>query len=142
MALGVASGSCACSYDILVLVFFFAAPSCSFFTQLYRLQLAPAGEVLARELLLFIGGGGLLLLASHSPFNLPQPPPQQQQGEQPSRERSGEVLLRGVATAESIHLHVVGRRAKGVHLHKEARCAAVGPAAWPCLECMCQGVAA
>ncbi|GFR47538.1 hypothetical protein Agub_g9260, partial [Astrephomene gubernaculifera] len=56
-----------------------------FFSLLYRVPLAPAGEVLARDVVLFLGGGSLLLLASHSPLAPPQQhqPGQQQQHHQP-----------------------------------------------------------
>ncbi|KAG2495060.1 hypothetical protein HYH03_006671 [Edaphochlamys debaryana] len=50
-----------------------------FFTQLYRLQVAPAGEVLAKEVVLFMASRGLLLLASHSPITPPSAQQLQQQ---------------------------------------------------------------
>ncbi|KXZ49238.1 hypothetical protein GPECTOR_22g830 [Gonium pectorale] len=81
----------------------------SFFKLLYRSGIAPAGEVLARDVALFLGGGGLLLLASHSPFTPPQaaqrPPPPPLHGD----------ILQALPVARSIQLHVV-RLSDGVRL--------------------------
>ncbi|KAG2436593.1 hypothetical protein HYH02_011530 [Chlamydomonas schloesseri] len=80
----------------------------SFFTLLYRLNVAPAGEVLARDVVQFMAGGSLLLLASHSPYT---PPP-------PAAAAAAAAALDPLAAlpiAASIHLHLV-RLADGVRV--------------------------
>ncbi|GLC36866.1 hypothetical protein PLESTM_000512400 [Pleodorina starrii] len=72
-----------------------ASFSC-FFSLLYRVQLAPAGEVLARDVVLFMASGSLLLAASHSPFAPPVPAP-----------RPDADPLLTLPFAESITLHLV-----------------------------------
>jgi hypothetical protein len=69
---------------------------------MYRLNVAPAGEVLARDVVQFMAGGSLLLLASHSPYT---PPP-------PAAAAAAAVAgaqdpLAALPTAASIHLHLV-----------------------------------
>ncbi|GIL51140.1 hypothetical protein Vafri_7201 [Volvox africanus] len=86
----------------------------SFFSLLYRVPLAPVGEVIARDVVLFMGGGSLLLLVSHSPFAAPAAQPAPAPDADP---------LQSLPFAESITLHLVrlsdGMRVGGSRLECE-----------------------
>ncbi|EFJ49606.1 hypothetical protein VOLCADRAFT_89496 [Volvox carteri f. nagariensis] len=95
-----------------------------FFSPLYRVPLAPAGEVLARDVVMFMVGGSLLLLASHSPI-MPPPPAAAGGGGGPGGASAGDPSdpLYSLPFAETITLHLVrlsdGVRVGGSRLESE-----------------------